>query len=334
MSEYRQNFTNGQWVVIATERARRPEDFRSPVHGNLRPLLPVHSAECPFCRGGDAEYSEPSIERFDSEGNWTLRVIANKFASVNRNVEPRRSQQGLFMRANGYGTADVLIENPRHDLHPALMETQHLALVLDAYRARFLQLMDDPALNIVNIFRNHGPKAGASLAHPHSQIIGTLVIPPHVSDQIHYARRAYNTWGGCLYCTSLEEELRQKERILVETEHFVAYCPFASRSPFETRIQPKRHTSLFGNISDAEVADLGVVLRTVLRWIYNALGDPDYNFIIRSNTNGDGEVRYYHWYMVIIPKLSYAAGMEIGSGIYINPTWPEECARVLRESGA
>lgn len=339
MSEYRQNLTTGQWTVIATERAGRPEDFLKPqADENSRLNQPAHSDLCPFCRGGDIERARASVERLDCDGNWLLKIVPNKYASLSRNGSPKLIPHGLFTKGDGYGVSDVVVESPLHNTHLALMKPDEISLVFGAMQERFLQLLEDPAIRIINLFRNHGVRAGASLAHPHAQMIATSIAPPHILNQVHYAKKWHASNGQCVYCTALAEELSQKERIIVETEHFVAWAPFASRSPFETRIQPKRHLSIFGQISAEEVGDFGHILREVLGKIYTALGDPDYNYILRSalvGGNGDhdrADLPYYHWYMVIIPKISRAAGMEIGTGIYINPVAPEAAASILRSA--
>lgn len=332
MSEYRQSPTSGQWVIVATERSRRPEDFVRPEEGNPRANLPAHSDSCPFCRGGDVENATPSVEKLGPDGLWKIRVVPNRFASVGSAVPPAELPRGKFVAAVGYGHADVVVETPRHDGNPALFSDEELADVVLACRERFRQLRKDPAVKVVNVFRNHGPRAGASLVHPHAQIIATSVVPPHISDQVRKAEEHWRAKGSCVYCDALAEELAQRERIVAESEGFVAWCPFASRTPFETRVQPRRHEALFGDMTDGECADFAKVLRKALRAIRDALGDPDYNIIVRSACLDQAGVPFYHWYAVIIPKLSRAAGMEIGTGIYVNTIAPEEAARVLREA--
>jgi len=328
MSEFRQNIATGEWVIIAPERQQRPDDFLRQKLGGQEPDV-SHQANCPFCTGNEALCQTPVYEMLSGR-QWSLRVVPNIYAAVNTQVDPTRQRDGIHLKAGGYGIADVLIESPLHNADLTTMSIPQIEEVVKAYRYRFNEIAQDPSINIVNIFRNHGGSAGASLKHPHSQIIGCMVAPPHVTDQIDFAKRAYNTWGNCVYCTMVEDELKQQIRIVQETEHFVAFCPFASKSPYEVRIFPKRHCSLFGSINAEEECDFALILKDVLRRIKLLLGDPDYNYYIRSVTTCDGLVQFYHWYLCLLPRISHHAGFELGTGIYINTSSPEACARELQ----
>jgi UDPglucose--hexose-1-phosphate uridylyltransferase len=202
--------------------------------------------------------------------------------------------------------------------------------VVTAYKERCQAVAREKQICFINIFRNHGVRAGTSLEHPHSQLIATPIIPPHVRNPIEQAVRYFDTRGQCIYCEMLMEEIRRQERIIAETDFYVAYAPYASRTPFEVRIMPKKHQASFGHIEGRELADFAHFLRNILAKIYKGLSNPDYNFIIRSAPVGDENAKYFHWYMLIIPKLITPAGFEIGTGIYINVTYPEECAEFLR----
>ena len=187
-------------------------------------------------------------------------------------------------------------------------------------------------INLITIFRNHGSKAGTSLVHPHSQIIATPIVPPHVRYPLEQAVLYFDNFGRCVYCDMIEEERKQKERLIIDTDNFLAFCPYAARTPFETRIYPKRHMTVFSHITDGEIEELAWVLRNVLLKLHICLDNPDYNYVIRSAPVGEDNARYLHWYMVIIPKITTRAGFEIGSGIYINSVPPEDSARYLRET--
>lgn len=327
MHEFRQNPATGEWVIIATERSKRPEDFKSKKAGN-KILLPPYDPACPFCKGNKAE-AEASLYQIDDKEGWQLRVLLNKYAALNDSENPERVADGMFLKAGGYGISEVIIETPHHNSTIATMNIETVEEIIKAYKTRYNEISKDDNITFINIFRNHGSSAGASLVHPHSQIIGSLVTPPHVSDQIYHARQCFNTWGTCIYCDILNEEIKRKERIVLETDHFVAFCPYASRSPFEIRIFPKRHSSVFGNIMNEE-KDLALILKTVLAKLYKLLDHPEYNYVIRSIGTNDGEVQFYHWYLVIIPRITGVAGFEIGTGMYINVTTPEDCAELLR----
>ncbi len=330
MSEFRQNVTTGEWVIISKERATRPEDFKCTLSKD-RENLSDYDENCPFCKGNEHKATQKTHQIGDDH-NWTIRVFPNKYAALSTKANPQRTSNGMHLKAGGYGMAEVIVESPLHNANPARMSAHHIVDVLCAYKERYISIAADHNINIINIFRNHGPTAGASLNHPHSQIIGSMVSTPAINEQINYARRATNTWGTCVYCDLIKFEIESHERIILETEHFVALSPYASRSPFETRIYPKRHQSQYCEISDDEMQDLAVILKTVLGKLYVCLDNPDYNYIIRSMTTKDGEVQYYHWYIVIIPKISQVAGFEIGSGIFINTAEPEMCTQALREA--
>jgi UDPglucose--hexose-1-phosphate uridylyltransferase len=261
-----------------------------------------------------------------------VRVVPNKFAALAENEDPVRTPVGRFLRAGGYGVAEVVIESPRHDLTLATMTPPDVERVVEAWLTRCRAIAAMPQINLVTLFRNYGPLAGTSLEHPHSQIIATPIVPPHVRDPINQALAYYDQTGRCVFCTILEEELSQGERIVEETEHFVAFCPFASRTPYETRIYPKRHAASFNNITAEETRDFAHVLRRTLRRIRLCLGNPNYNLLIRSAPVGDETARFYHWYFLVIPRVTTPAGFEMGTGIYINVTPPEMAASDLKET--
>ena len=329
MPEFRQNMLTHEWVIISTERARRPQDFQLKESG--KPPLPAHSAECPFCPGHE-ERTPPPTHTIKKNGQWQVRVVPNKFAALQNDVPFQPKQAGRFLKAPGYGIAEVIIETPRHDLSLATMDDESVENVIRAYRLRYRSVAQEKQICLINIFRNHGLRAGTSLEHPHSQLIATPVIPPHVRNPIEQAVRYYDSQGQCLYCVMLAEEMRRQERIIAETDFFIAYAPYASRTPFEVRLMPKKHQASFADIDGKEIADFGGFLKDILARIHRGLGNPDYNFIIRSAPVGDENAKYFHRSMLIIPKLTTPAGFEIGTGIYINVTYPEECAEFLKSS--
>jgi len=327
MPEFRQNMATKEWVIISPERARRPEDFAKDRPKKAR-SLPAHKKSCPFCPGNESKTPEAVLE-IPGNSKWALRVVPNKFAALKDHLTPERIRVGKFLKAGGFGIGEVVIETPAHNKTIATLEPKEVEAILKAYRTRYLEIAKNEKITLITIFRNHGVRAGTSLEHPHSQIIATPIVPPHVRDQIFQARVSCDTYGGCIYCAMIKEELSQGERIVAETDHFVAFCPYASRSPFETRILPKRHASVYGAITDVEIKDLANLLRKILKKIRAGLNDPDYNYVIRSAPTEDIHASHYHWYIVIIPRITTAAGFEIGSGIYINTSYPESCAQFL-----
>ncbi len=328
MPEFRQNLATKEWVILASERGKRPSDF-SKEHV-ARPTPPPFKEDCPFCPGHEDKTPEP-VYRFPEEGNWQVRVVPNRFAALQPNLGTTRSFVGKFLSAKGFGIAEVVIESPRHDTTIATMDIKEVSNVLLAYRSRLHDISQNDKVNLITIFRNHGPLAGTSLEHPHSQIIATPIVPPHVRYPMEQAVLHFDKHGTCVYCDMVKEELEQQERIIAETDYFVAFCPYAARSPFECRIYPKRHRASFVTIDGEEIMELATLLRELLAKISVGLNNPDYNYVLRSSPVGDEDTRHLHWYIVVIPKISIPAGFEIGSGIYINTVAPEESARFLRE---
>ena len=225
---------------------------------------------------------------------------------------------------------DVIVETPDHSLPMALMPDSQVADILRIYKTRYDYLSLDPRIAQVTIFKNHGADAGTSLEHPHSQMIATPVISYQVRQRFQEALRHYDDFGCCIFCQMIEEELQEKRRIVLESEHFVAAELFASPAPFFTHIYPRRHMASFGDISSKEIVDLGRVLRTVLAKLYHGLENPDFNFTIRTAPAELMGVRYFHWYLSVIPRLTRTAGFELGSGMFINTVIPEEAADFLR----
>lgn len=327
MPEFRQNMVSKEWVIIATERAKRPDQFLQKKEE--RKSLPLYREDCPFCFGNES-MTPPSCFSIENNGTWLLRVVPNKFAALQSHLTTERKHEGRFLKAEGFGIAEVVIETPYHNRTIATMDLEEVRNTVRAYKERYLALSKIEKIDLITIFRNYGEKAGTSLEHPHSQIIATPIVPPHVRNPLYQSQLAYDAFGDCIYCGMMEEEQRQQVRVVEETQYYLILCPFASRSPFETRIYPKIHHSSFASISEAELMEFAMVLQRTLKRLSLGLNDPDYNYIIRSAPIEDSHVKYHHWYVVIVPKLTTPAGFEIGTGIYINTTLPEQCAEFLR----
>jgi len=327
MPEFRQNMVSKEWVIIATERAKRPDQFFQKKEE--KKSIPLRREDCPFCPGNESK-TPASLFSIEKNGAWTLRVVPNKFAALQSHLTTERKHEGRFLKADGFGIAEVVIETPYHNRTIATMDLEEVKNTVMAYKERYLALSKTGRIDLITIFRNYGERAGTSLEHPHSQIIATPIVPPHVRNPLYQSQLACDTFGDCIYCGMMEEERRQQVRVVKETRYFLVLCPFASRSPFETRIYPKIHHSSFISISDEESIDFASVLQDTLKRISIGLNDPDYNYIIRSAPVEDCDVKYHHWYAVIVPKLTTPAGFEIGTGIYINTTLPEQCAEFLR----
>ena len=330
MPEIRKDPIIGSWVIIATERGRRPTDFvREPVE--IRGVR-----VCPFCSGNE-EKTPPEVLAYRNSTapngpGWTLRVVPNKFPALRVEGQVDREGDGIYDRMNGVGAHEVIIETPDHGMTLATAPEQKVEEMFWAFRDRIVDLKRDSRLRYIMIFKNHGEAAGASIEHTHSQLIALPVVPRRVQEEIDGARRHYEYKERCVFCDLVKHELKDGSRLVLETDHFAAVTPYAPRFPFETWILPKAHVSHFES-GQAVYANLGWVMRTVLRKLDKALEKPAYNFIIHTAPLQEGPLPYYHWHIEIIPKLTRVAGFEWGSGFYINPTPPEEAAQFLRDAG-
>lgn len=327
MSELRQNLATKEWVIIASERARRPHEFVEP--GRLMcGEGPTWEAGCPFCPGN--EEAELEVMRVPADISWQVRVVANRYPALVKTAVLERDYHGLVRRISGVGYHEVTIESPTHNTCSALEAPDNMARVFQAFVDRAWQVQLDPRIEYIQFFKNHGRQAGASLRHPHAQMIAMPMVPSDVRVRADTARMHFDEAGVCAYCEMLEQERADRSRIVLESEHFVAFSPYAAFSPFHLWVVPKTHTATFLHVTPLEVVDLGKLMHTILRKLYIGLNNPDFNYVIRSAPVRDLGASYLHWYIAIVPRISLAAGFELGSGIYINPSLPEECAAFLR----
>lgn len=333
MPELREDPITGRWVIIATERSKRPSDF--PVREEVR-----KSGNCPFCQGNEA-LTPPEIMSYRREGTaadepgWWIRVVPNKFPALERGeLKEKPQQDGPYTRLKGIGAHEVIIESAEHDVSLENQSTRQIEDIFRAWRDRlyFLRNLDD--VKYVQIFKNEGAVAGASLQHPHSQIIAVPVIPDVVREELRGAEAYYNSEGECLYCRINVLEQEKRVRLVAENDSFVAFCPFASRFPFETWISPRKHQADFSAMDDHLLGKMGLIIRDTLKTLTSSLKNPPYNMVLHTAPTGYEDSAYYHWHLEILPRLTTVAGFEWGTGIYINPTPPEEAARYLREAYA
>ncbi len=325
MPELRKDPVLGRWVIIATERARRPSDFAAPAPPEPGPARP-----CPFCPGNERETPPEITRRPAGNSGWAVRVVPNRFPALDSGGEPVRRGAGIYDRIAGVGAHEVVIETPDHDAGLADLGPDRLAVVLDVYRERAVALAGDPRLRYVLVFKNHGPGAGASLSHCHAQIIATPVVPVLVEEELAGAARYFEFRKRCVYCDVVRQELRDRSRLVYENDGFVVVAPFASRFPFETWLVPRRHFASFEELDPGLTGHLADALDRTLVRLRATLGDPDYNFFFHvAPGNGPGP-EHYHFHVELMPKLTRVAGFEVGSGFYINPVPPEDAARYLR----
>ena len=330
MPELRKDPVTGRWVIIASDRAKRPSDF-------TRQQVEIRGVRfCPFCPGNELR-TPPEILAYRTRGianepGWSLRVISNKFPVLRVEGTLTRKADGIYDKMNGIGAHEVIIESPEHFQTLASMAEKRVEDLFWAYRDRVLDLRRDTRLRYVLLLKNHGEPAGAVLEHTHSQLIALPVVPKRVQEELDGSKRYFEYKERCVYCDIVQQEIDSNVRMVHETEHFVVLCPYAARFPFETWIVPKLHSSHAENMSHEEIHDLAPVLQTLLRQLDSTLEMPPYNLVLHSAPMLDPAMLHFHWHLEIVPKLTHVGGFEWGAGFYINPTPPEEATKFLRDA--
>ena len=327
-SEIRQNKATREWVVFAPSRGKRPHDFKQKKReGNG---LPDFDRDCPFCPGHEEALGSIIMALHGPEcDSWQTRVVPNKFPALTPHGNTDRQGKGIYMTMNAYGRHEVIIESPKHNHQIALMSVQEVETIIETYHQRYVHLMKQHENMMTILFRNHGARAGTSLIHPHSQIIVTGMVPQYIRKREEEAQRHFDEHGHCVYCDILKFESRDRRRVILENGSFLAFIPFAADVPFEIWIMPLKHQADFGHISDAEKTDMAAALQSVLSRLHRKLNDPDYNYVITTAARYRAGEPQLHWYLQISPRLTTRAGFEIGSGISINPSLPEQDAEFL-----
>ncbi len=332
MSDLRKDPVLGRWVIVASERARRPSDFHCEEED-------PRTTFCPFCEGNE-DKTPPEITAVRAPGTprdgpgWNVRVVPNKFPALAVEGELETRGVGMYDTMSGVGAHEVIIEGSDHIVSLTELDDGAVAEVLEIYQSRLLDLRQDRRLSCGMIFKNVGRTAGASLQHSHSQLIATPVVPKRVQEEMDGAARWMKHRGRCIYCDMVSQERADRSRLVLDAEDFVAFCPYASRFPFETWILPTRHASHFESQPDESRLVLARTLRRVLTKLESALENPPYNYVIHSSPLSSEPLDHYHWHIEIIPRLTKVAGFEWGTGFYINPVSPEQAAEYLRETDA
>ena len=334
MPELRKDPITDRWVIISTERGKRPSDFVQVKQSDTKKI-------CPFCYGHE-DKTPPEIfcirkpgTKPNTEG-WYVRVVPNKYPALRVEGSLDREGVGMFDKMSGIGAHEVIIEHPDHRKRFWDYEISDIELILQAYVQRSTDLKKDIRLRHLLIFKNEGEQAGASLAHSHSQLIATPITPKRVREELEGTKRYFAYKERCVFCDQIREEIRFGDRIIYGNEHFISFCPFASRFPFEIMIVPQRHALDMTGLQDDEMTALAEVLRITTRKLNESLNGPQYNWIVHTapvKLSGHGSVQAddYHWHIEIIPRLTKVAGFEWGTGFYINPTPPEDAASFLRD---
>lgn len=329
MSEFRLDPTTREWVIIASERAKRPRDLvsRAP-----HPQPEAHLAECPFCPGNEEQTTNESASYLDPvTGLWRVRVFENKFPAVSPDgFADRVEDHPLALSVKGVGMHEVVVESALHNRLLGEMEDDEIFDVVRAYRDRLRELHTQHFVRQVIIFKNHGVSAGTSLEHPHSQIVATPVVPRYRRHQYDVAVQHYDERGRNLYLDIVEFEIERGVRVIRESTSFVEIHPYASRRPFETWIIPKTQRASFADVPDEELRQFGGALRDALHGLLVGLNNPDFNHILYTGALGDENEPHFCWHLRVYPRLTAVAGFEIGSGIHINSSVPEDTAKFMR----
>ena len=331
LSELRNDPITGRWVIVATDRAKRPSDF-------IRQSVPAaHSGICPFDYGHEHQ-TPPEILAYRNSGNrdepgWRVRVVPNKFAALGIEGELNRQGDGMYDKMNGVGAHEIVVETPDHNATLASMPERQIEEFLWAFRERAADLKKDRRFRYVAMFRNYGEAAGAQLEHPVSQLMALPVVPASIREEVEGAQRFFQQKERCIFCDIIREERASGSRLVSETDRFVVIEPYAARFPFETWLLPRTHASHFENVDGPTLQNLAWILRATFRKLEKVLERPAYNFFIHTAPLQEPSLDYYHWHIEIVPRLTKPAGFEWGTGFYMNPTPPEESAKFLREAG-
>ncbi|MFA4817572.1 MAG: galactose-1-phosphate uridylyltransferase [Parcubacteria group bacterium] len=326
LTELRQDLVAGDWVVIATGRAKRPEDFAA----HKRALVEDDPNKvCFMCHPEEAGQEKDVLIYNTEDGDWSLRVFPNKYPAFSRARAPKHFEEGPYFAMDGTGYCEVIVTRD-HNKQIALLDKMAVAEIIDAYQDRYVELMGKKSVNYIDIFHNHGKEAGATAVHPHSQLWAIPVISPYIKSELDGAETYYRNNKKCVYCTILEWEMEHKKRVVFENDNFLAFCPFSSRAAFEVWIMPKKHKPYFERITNAEKIELAEALQTSISKIYKALGDPAYNFYIHTSPCDGKDYPHFHWHIEILPRTATWAGFELSTGIEISTIQPEVAAEYLR----
>lgn len=328
MSQWRKDPVTDRWVIIAPERKKRPSDFKTGIEDSGKD-------NCPLCPGHEKE-TPPEIfacgipRRQPDTPGWKVRVVPNKFPAL-REQPSEEGTTDRFAWKTGLGRHEIVIETPHHVSCLGSQSPGQLSVVIHAWHERYCRLKSDERWRYIQIFKNVGRAAGASLEHSHSQIIAIPFIPSEITRELEGSVSYRRTTGRCVFCDVLSRELEKKQRIVYNGHGFIAFTPFASRFPCEVWVVPREHTADFGELEERrQQADLAEALHTVLQGLGRALENPPYNLILHTAPLEGSDAADFHWHLEILPRVTAVAGFELGTGIYINPVPPEEAAAWIR----
>jgi len=338
MPELRKDPVIGRWVIIATERASRPDQFSTQTH-EAPPEKP-----CPFCEGQESQ-TPPEIYALRPKytpantAGWELRVVPSISPFLRIEGELERRGKGMYDMMNGIGAHEIIIETNQHIANMADLSEAQITKVITTYIGRMVDLEKDKRFKYALVFKNYGWSAGGGrIRHSRSQLIATPVNPKRVKEELIGARHYYDYHERCVFCDLIKQELESKDRLILDIDGFIAIAPFASRFPFEVWILPKQHSCDFISLDTNSRINLGRVIKQVLAKMKKGLNDPPYNYVIHTAPFRRAKEGYwksidydYHWHIEIMPRLTRVAGFEWGTGFYICPLPPENAAKFLRE---
>ncbi len=328
MPVLRRDPLTGTWVILSPERSGRPQYLSGAAE-------PLTKENCPFCPRNES-MTPPELfalrgsdSRPDQEG-WRVRVVPNKYPALRPDSAPGRQVDSLYCQVSGIGAHEVVIETPDHEKGMDQLSQEHVADIFRVYRQRINMLKRDHRIQAVQIFKNHAGLAGATIPHPHSQILALPIIPRQTEQMVIQGDNYYESRERCFFCDILKREQKYRERVLLENEHFTVFAPFAARLPFALNIYPKAHRASFED-SDAELLSaLAHAFRETMILINKTLNSPAYNLVLHNAPFKRRCKNYFHWHLELVPILAGTGGFELGTFSYINPTPPEEAIAILK----
>ncbi len=325
-SELRYNVLRNEWVVIAKDRGKRPDQFKSEEN-----KTEYDEKTDVFYDPEKSGQEKDTLIYSDDDGEWTTRVFPNKFPVVKSSEKLKDVSENFYPALTAVGNHEIVVTRDGERSF-AILDVHELAEVIDAYRERYISLMRKKDIKSITIFHNHGRKAGASVIHPHSQIIALPVTTPAVMKEIEASEKYFKSTKRNLFELITEYELKKGERVVYENDEFLAYCPFASDRAFQIRIMPKKHQPYFERINEGTEMLLAEILSVSLRSLYNGLEDPDFNYYIHTAPCDGNAYPNYSYHIDIFPRTHLYAGFEFATDIEVVPISPEDAAKFLRDS--
>ena len=335
-SFFRKDIVSGDWILVAASLKKKPNFFSKALR------RPQSSRKgCPFENPQKSSHDQPLFwcsrpgisgparEKFSS---WFVQAVQNKFPILTPHKAcPISLSEGPYQKLGGAGFQELVITRD-HERSLGFMTREEISLVIKTYQSRYLFLKDEKCVQYILIFHNSGPSAGATVPHPHSQILALPIIPQDVGRSLLGSKRYFHRHKKCVHCAMLKKELSDRKRIVYKNKDFAVLCPYASRVSFEIRLFPLKHNPNFENMSDSECAALTDAVQKTFAKLKNGLNDPDYNFFIHTAPVKERHAGHYHWHIEILPRTAIWGGLELGTGIEVVKIPPEEAAKILRQA--